>query len=58
MVISIAGLTQAGDLYKPKGLKITYSFSEDGKEVNIDEPNLPEPWMNRLTNDVFHTWIT
>lgn len=24
----------------------------------MNEPNLPEPWLNRLTNDVFHTWIT
>lgn len=37
---------------------ISYSFSDDGKEVIINEPNLPEPWLNRLTNDVFHTWIT
>ena len=37
---------------------IRYAFSENGKEVIIHEPNLPEPWLNRLTNDVFHTWIT
>jgi Cellobiose phosphorylase len=43
---------------KPTGLHINYSFSSDGKEVIIREPNLPEPWLNRLTNDVFHTWIT
>ena len=43
---------------KPKGLNINYSFSDDGKEVIINEPNLPEAWLNRLTNDVFHTWIT
>jgi len=43
---------------KPKGLNIDYSFSNDGKEVIMNEPNLPEPWLNRLTNDVFHTWIT
>lgn len=42
----------------PQGLAIDYSFSKDGKEVLINEPNLPEPWLNRLTNDVFHTWIT
>ena len=58
ILISFIGLTQAVEIYKPKGLKITYSFSQDGKEVNINEPNLPEPWLNRLTNDVFHTWIT
>jgi len=43
---------------KPKGLNINYSFSDDGREVIMNEPNLPEPWLNRLTNDVFHTWIT
>ena len=58
ILISFIGFTQAVEIYKPKGLKITYSFSKDGKEVNINEPNLPEAWLNRLTNDVFHTWIT
>ncbi|MEJ0055694.1 MAG: hypothetical protein WDN75_08630 [Bacteroidota bacterium] len=43
---------------RTKGLNIDYSFSADGKEVIMNEPNLPEPWLNRLTNDVFHTWIT
>jgi cellobiose phosphorylase len=37
---------------------IRYSFTDDNKEVAIHEPDLPEPWLNRLTNDVFHTWIT
>lgn len=43
---------------QPKDKNISYSFSADGKEVIIDEPDLPEPWLNRLTNDVFHVWIT
>jgi len=53
-VISISSMGQQ----KPNGLDIRYSFSADDKEVIIDQPNLPEPWLNRLTNDVFHTWIT
>jgi cellobiose phosphorylase len=35
-----------------------YSFSADNKECIIKNSNLPTPWMNRLGNDVFFTWIT
>ncbi len=56
VIFIIPGISVAQ--HDPKGLNISYSFSADGKEVIINEPNLPEPWLNRLTNDVFHTWIT
>src|SRR5579863_243735 len=35
-----------------------YSFSADNKECIIKNSNLPTPWLNRLGNDVFFTWIT
>ena len=35
-----------------------YSFSPDGKECIVRNSNLPTPWLNRLGNDVFFTWIT
>ena len=54
VVITVSNFAQQ----KPKGLNINYYFSDDGREVIMNEPNLPEPWLNRLTNDVFHTWIT
>ncbi len=38
--------------------KNDYEFSADGKECIIYNPDLPTPWLNRLSNDVFFTWIT
>jgi len=35
-----------------------YSFSSDNKECIINNSNLPTPWLNRLGNDVFFTWVT
>ena len=35
-----------------------YEFSSDNKECIITNSNLPTPWLNRLGNDVFFTWIT
>ncbi len=35
-----------------------YAFSPDGKECIVRNANLPTPWLNRLGNDVFFTWIT
>jgi cellobiose phosphorylase len=35
-----------------------YRFSEDGKECIVNRSELPTPWLNRLSNDVFTTWIT
>lgn len=35
-----------------------YSFSSDNKECIVKNSNLPTPWLNRLGNDVFFTWIT
>lgn len=35
-----------------------YSFSADNKECIIKNSNLPTPWLNRLGNDVFFTWVT
>src|SRR5579863_50769 len=35
-----------------------YSFSADNKECIIKKSSLPTPWLNRLGNDVFFTWIT
>jgi len=35
-----------------------YSFSSDNKECIIKNSNLPTPWLNRLGNDIFFTWIT
>jgi cellobiose phosphorylase len=35
-----------------------YSFSPDNKECIVRNSNLPTPWLNRLGNDVFFTWIT
>lgn len=38
--------------------KIEYVFSEDGKECIIKSDNLSRPWLNRLGNDEFFTWVT
>src|ERR1700730_5923289 len=35
-----------------------YKFSSDNTECIIANSNLPTPWLNRLGNDVFFTWIT
>src|SRR5664279_4965965 len=35
-----------------------YSFSSDNKECIIKKSSLPTPWLNRLGNDVFFTWVT
>src|ERR1700727_2392261 len=35
-----------------------YSFSPHGKECIVRNSDLPTPWLNRLGNDVFFTWIT
>lgn len=35
-----------------------YTFSPDNKECIITNSSLPTPWLNRLGNDVFFTWIT
>lgn len=35
-----------------------YSFSSDYKECIIKNSNLPTPWLNRLGNEIFFTWIT
>jgi len=35
-----------------------YHFSADGRECILDKAELPTPWLNRLSNDVFSTWIT
>jgi cellobiose phosphorylase len=35
-----------------------YSFSADNTECIVKNPDLPTPWMNRLGNDVFFTWVT
>jgi cellobiose phosphorylase len=35
-----------------------YSFSNDGTECIVHRDNLLRPWLNRLSNDVFFTWIT
>src|SRR5258706_6084450 len=35
-----------------------YEFTSDNKECVIKNSNLPTPWLNRLGNDVFFTWIT
>lgn len=35
-----------------------YSFSPDNRECIIKKSSLPTPWLNRLGNDVFFTWIT
>lgn len=35
-----------------------YRFTQDNKECIIKNPDLPTPWLNRLGNDVFFTWIT
>lgn len=38
--------------------KNSYSFSSDGLECIINKDTLLRPWLNRLGNDVFFTWIT
>lgn len=43
---------------KSTGLNIKYAFSKDGKECIIQNSSLLRPWLNRLSNDVFFTWIT
>ncbi len=35
-----------------------YSFSKDGTECIVHKDELIRPWLNRLGNDVFFTWIT
>ncbi len=40
------------------GASTWYTFSPDNKECIIKNSNLPTPWLNRLGNDVFFTWIT
>ena len=35
-----------------------YSFSDDGMECIVHKSHLPRPWLNRLSNDVFFTWVT
>ena len=35
-----------------------YEFSPDNKECIINNSDLPTPWLNRLGNDIFFTWIT
>jgi len=35
-----------------------YSFSADGTECIVHEDALVRPWLNRLGNDEFFTWIT
>ncbi|MGH2613141.1 MAG: hypothetical protein ACRDFB_08875, partial [Rhabdochlamydiaceae bacterium] len=35
-----------------------YEFSPDNKECIINKSDLPTPWLNRLSNDVFTTWVT
>jgi cellobiose phosphorylase len=41
-----------------KAINPWYSFSADNRECIIKNSNLPTPWLNRLGNDVFFTWIT
>jgi len=38
--------------------KTWYRFSADNKECIVTNSDLPTPWLNRLGNDVFFTWIT
>jgi cellobiose phosphorylase len=35
-----------------------YAFSSDNKECIVKNSGLPTPWLNRLGNDVFFTWVT
>lgn len=35
-----------------------YSFAEDGTECIVHKDILLRPWLNRLSNDVFFTWVT
>lgn len=35
-----------------------YEFSPDNKECIVYNANLPTPWLNRLGNDSFFTWVT
>lgn len=35
-----------------------FEFTADGKECIVKRSDLPLPWLNRLSNDVFFTWIT
>ena len=38
--------------------KPIYSFSKDGTECIVHKDVLVRPWLNRLGNDVFFTWVT
>ena len=38
--------------------EISYKFSKDGTECIVYDDNLSRPWLNRLSNDVFFTWVT
>jgi len=42
----------------PKGTQNWYSFSDDGTECIVYRSDLKRPWFNRLSNDVFFTWVT
>ena len=35
-----------------------YRFDNEQKEIHFDKYNTPTPWMNYLSNGVFHTMIS
>jgi cellobiose phosphorylase len=47
-----------GQAQSPGAKQSWYSFSADGKECILTNSGLPTPWLNRLGNDVFFTWVT
>lgn len=38
--------------------KPSYEFLDSTREIKITKPNTPTPWMNYLSNGVFHTMIS
>jgi cellobiose phosphorylase len=35
-----------------------FEFAANGRECIVKKSDLPTPWLNRLGNDVFFTWVT
>jgi cellobiose phosphorylase len=39
-------------------MKSVYSFDDDRREILIDDPKLPQPWINYLSNGTFHAFVS
>src|SRR5690242_5446430 len=39
-------------------MKSVYHFDDDRREILIDDPRLPQPWINYLSNGTFHAFVS